>query len=72
MGGRKFCVAYCQSKDNNVETSYSLPDMLRNWAVTNNITHTALNSLFKILKSECHSNLPKDSRTLLSTQNKTE
>ena len=39
---------------------------LCNWAITHNITHTALRELLKILKPK-HESLPKDPRTLLST-----
>lgn len=53
------------STDNN-ENSFK--KQLRLWAITNNISHTALKSLLKILKlSGGHSSLPSDSRTLLCT-----
>ncbi|KAF2903053.1 hypothetical protein ILUMI_03131 [Ignelater luminosus] len=37
------------------------------WAVSNNITHIAVNSLLKLLHHSCLKNLPLDARTLLGT-----
>lgn len=54
---------------NNVVADNVRSDLV-NWAVTNNISHTALNSLLNILQShECFSGLPCD-RTLLHTARK--
>lgn len=42
---------------------------LKTWALQNNITHTAVGSLLKILKAHpCHFDLPSDARTLLETR----
>lgn len=43
---------------------------LRKWAVQNNISLMALTTLLKILREEGHTELPKDSRTLLRTPKK--
>ncbi|KAA0722908.1 hypothetical protein E1301_Tti013665 [Triplophysa tibetana] len=40
---------------------------LADWTVTHNQTHKSLNDLLKILREHGHSELPKDSRTLLCT-----
>lgn len=52
--------------DNNIENRFI--EQLRSWAVTNNISHSVLKELLKILKSSGgHVTLPVDPRTLLST-----
>lgn len=43
-------------------------EKLANWSTTNNITHSALGGLLKLLNSHsCFKSLPKDARTLLKT-----
>ena len=44
-----------------------LQHSLAEWAVENNVSHVATGSLLEILKKH-HPHLPKDARTLLSTQ----
>ncbi|KYN27416.1 hypothetical protein ALC57_03199 [Trachymyrmex cornetzi] len=61
-----------QDNIKNIEEK-SFKSLLHNWAVTNNITHTALRELLKIFRTlECFSNLPLDPRTLLHTPSQTE
>ncbi len=56
---------------NNLENNSSKIDDICNWAVTNNVTHSALNQLLSIfLKWEINLPFPKDSRTLLKTPRK--
>lgn len=50
-------------EENNLDICSDLAD----WAVTNNQSHKSLNDLLKILRKHGHNDLPKDSRTLLST-----
>ena len=57
--------------DSNIEKSDPCNDdnmriSLKEWALKNNITHSALNGLLCILKP-LHKNLPLDARTLLGT-----
>ena len=55
---------------NNEESEFR--DELRTWAIQHQITHTAVNSLLKILKSNFPDNaLPVDARTLVRTPHKT-
>lgn len=43
-------------------------NLLSQWAVSNNITNSALSALLKILKShKCFVNFPLDARTILKT-----
>lgn len=43
-------------------------DLLANWAVYHNVSHSAVNDLLTVLKTHnCFNDLPKDSRTLLQT-----
>lgn len=42
-------------------------EVLRNWAITNKITHTAVSGLLRLLRAAGHVNLPLDARTLLET-----
>lgn len=51
------------NKNNDVCAS----DLLRSWALENNVAHTAINQLLDIMKKLDIKNLPKDARTLLST-----
>lgn len=56
------------SEHNTLEgTSKSVCEKLANWSVEYKISHAALSALLSILRSELP-DLPKDSRTLLSTQ----
>lgn len=56
---------------NNIfEENENLEIQLRNWSLTNNITHLALGSLLKILNSHLPG-LPLDPRTLLKTPRQT-
>lgn len=45
----------------------SIGNDLREWALTHNVTHTALNGLLAILKKSGVESLPLDSRVLLNT-----
>jgi len=57
------------SDDDSDDLTLDTPDIrnqLAEWAVDNNITHSALSSLLSILKQH-HTNLPTDPRTLLKT-----
>lgn len=51
----------------NIDNDASFQEELRIWAITNNIRHTAINLLLKILKKRTKSCLPLDARTLLET-----
>lgn len=69
-----------ESEDESDESDYvpesdpqGLRNDLRNWAITNQIKHTAINSLLNILKSHIsNNNLPKDARTLVQTPRTTD
>ena len=51
----------CEPPDSLFQSELSV------WATQNKVTHTALNSLLKILKRYGHEDLPSDCRTLLKT-----
>lgn len=46
-----------------IETIVDFQEQLKVWAVDNLITHKAINDLLRVLKSNGHPELPKDSRT---------
>ena len=56
-----------EDSDSHVVSDISFKNKLINWALTNKITHVALNQLLKILKEHGHDNLPLSARTLLHT-----
>lgn len=57
---------------NNVTDQHELCAELRDWAITHQVKHAAINSLLIILKSFMPSNvLPKDARTLVQTPRST-
>lgn len=47
--------------------SLSLPDSLRVWATTHNVTHTSVRDLISILNPHVNNILPLDPRTLMKT-----
>ena len=51
----------------SIQTNVSLSQSLKEWAIQNNITHTAVNSLLKLMH-KFHPQLPLDARTLLDTK----
>lgn len=55
--------------DDIAKKKYDFPDILKKWALEFNISHTALNKLLTILNDVLPFLLPKDSRTLLQTNN---
>lgn len=60
------------SKINDISSEISFRDKLASWAVSEQISHVALQSLLKILKTHlCHSELPSDPRALLRTPRNT-
>lgn len=58
------------SSDSNneveVNTRNLLPDLAK-WALTNNLSHSALNGLMEVLRENVDQELPKDARTVLNT-----
>jgi len=57
--------------DRNTDDIFSIRYMIAKWAIDFNIPHNAINSLLSSLrKHSCFSELPKDSRTILNTNNK--
>ena len=60
-----------ESVENNTNQRSLCPD-LASWAVSQNISHSALNSLLKILQNHHVEGLPSDARTLLKTPRKIE
>ena len=64
-----FCVD--ENTDIAVEQSLSFREQLASWAVLPGVFHVHVNQLLSILRSHpCHSDLPKDVRTLLKTPRK--
>lgn len=59
--------SFCSSSSNNNKSN--LKDLLSEWAIKNDITHSALNELLVILRTY-DSNLPKDARTIIHTPRK--
>ncbi|VEN57146.1 unnamed protein product [Callosobruchus maculatus] len=56
--------------ENFPENNFSVADKLKNWAVVNKITHSAMSGLLDILSSsgiDIFENLPKDTRSFLKT-----
>ena len=59
---------FSSSSDSAPEDCDDLESDIRSWTIENNVSHTQLTSLLKILrKYEPHTHLPKDSRTLMKT-----
>ena len=56
------------SSNNDVEinTRRLLPD-LANWALSNGLSHSAINGLLEVLRTNVDNDIPKDSRTILKT-----
>ena len=64
---------FCVDENTNiaVEQSLSFREQLASWAVLPGVFHVHVNQLLSILRSHpCHSDLPKDVRTLLKTPRK--
>lgn len=56
--------------DRYTDDIFSIRCMIAKWAINFNIPHNAINSLLSGLrKHSCFSELPKDSRTFLNTNN---
>lgn len=55
------------SSDSDEESECGLEEFLRDWTISNTVTHSSVSQLLKYLKSHGHPNLPKDCRTLLKT-----
>lgn len=61
-----------ENGENYVLTSVQQKEILRNWLITNQITHKATNELLHILTAVYRiNNLPKDARTFLRTPKQT-
>lgn len=53
---------------NAASESANFKESLKNWSLKHNITHSATNDLLKLLQGHsCFTNIPSDSRSLLST-----
>lgn len=53
-----------------IDKSFEFANYLRRWAVTNKISHKAMNELLPFLKLNGHQNLPNDCRSFLGTPRK--
>ncbi|RVE53676.1 hypothetical protein evm_001568 [Chilo suppressalis] len=53
------------------DKNYELQVDIKQWAIRNNISHSALNELSAILNKRIKYALPRDARTILKTNNKT-
>jgi len=60
---------YTQQVENEVANSpsQSAEQLIREWAIDNQITHVAINGILQIIKLKYDSTLPADARTLLRT-----